>query len=569
MSDPAQLPAWKSLQGLHAKYGQQLNILDELTSDPARLAKLTLDLQDNHLAFHFDFSKHLVNEAILQALLQLAREAKVEEGRDAMFRGEKINTTEARAVFHVALRHPTDQPCRLADNTDVSPMVEKELKKMAHLYEQVHRGEWKGYTNEPITDIVNIGIGGSDLGPKMVAYALENYAIPCASTGRPLNLHYVSNVDGMDLHSTLRKVRAGSTLFIVVSKTFTTQETMTNAHAARAWLLSHAKDPSVVARHFVAVSTNATEVAAFGIPTDPSHMYEFWDWVGGRYSLWSVVGLSVFLSIGPEHFRSLLAGAHWMDLHFRQAPLDQNAPVLMALLGIWYNNFCGAQSQAILPYEQALLHLPKYLQQADMESNGKSVTRTEEARVSWSTGPIIWGEPGTNGQHAFYQLLHQGTKLIPCDFIGGWHPQAVQGGATSVPGLDLDQHHRLLLANMIAQTEALMVGTRTTSPPGNSQGEGSLPLYRTFDGNRPSTSIFYTRLDPGHLGALIALYEHKIFVQGLIWNIASFDQWGVELGKKLTLTLLKEMSHPDQPFSHHDPSTLSLLARLKGRKTTN
>jgi glucose-6-phosphate isomerase len=465
-----------------------------------------------------------------------------------MFSGQKINTTERRAVLHVALRNRSNAPIYV-DGQDVMPEVNRILDKMRRFSEAVRSGDWKGYTGKAITEIVNIGIGGSDLGPKMVCEALKPYAIP------DLNVHFVSNVDSTDLVEVLRRLNPETTLFLVASKTFTTLETMTNAHSARQWFLAKTKDEAAIARHFVAMSTNTKKVSEFGI--DTRNMFEFWDWVGGRYSLWSAIGLSIALYLGMERFEELLGGAHEVDQHFRSAPFERNIPVIMGLLGVWYNNFFGAQSHAILPYDQYLVHFPAYFQQGDMESNGKSVTRQGEW-VNYSTGPVIWGQPGTNGQHAFYQLIHQGTKLIPCDFLAAAHSHNPLG-----------DHHPILLSNYLAQTEALMKGRTPEEARAELAAEGytgeqleRLVSAKTFPGNRPTNSFFYPKLTPQILGALIACYEHKIFTQGVIWNINSYDQWGVELGKQLATAILPELKG-ERDALNHDSSTNGLINYYK------
>jgi glucose-6-phosphate isomerase len=471
--------------------------------------------------------------------------------RDRMFAGEPINLTEGRAVLHVALRNFSAQPICVAGK-DVMPEVRAALAHMQSFAEAVRSGAFRGYTGKPIRAVVNIGIGGSDLGPVMVTEALRPFR------RADLDLHFVSNVDGSHIAETLKRIEAETTLFLVASKTFTTQETMANAHSARAWFVDRAKEERHIAQHFVALSTNAQEVARFGISTD--NMFVFWDWVGGRYSLWSSIGLSIALAIGADNFRALLEGAHEMDEHFRVAPLEQSLPVTLALLGVWYNNFFGAESHAILPYDQYLARFPAYFQQGDMESNGKRVSRDGKV-VDYQTGPVIWGEPGTNGQHAFYQLLHQGTKLVPSDFLASVE--------TFNP---LGEHHTLLLANFLAQTEALMRGRSESEARAELEAAGirggalaELLPHKVFPGNRPSNSLLYQRLDPRTLGKLIALYEHKIFVQGVIWNINSFDQWGVELGKKLANAILPELRAAGRVASH-DASTNALIEEIKHRR---
>jgi glucose-6-phosphate isomerase len=464
--------------------------------------------------------------------------------RERMFAGERINLTEKRPVLHIALRNRSNRAIEV-DGADVMPEVNRVLDKMRRFSDAVRSGEWKGHTGERITDVVNIGIGGSDLGPVMVTEALRPYGQP------GLNVHFVSNIDGTHIAETLKHLNPETTLFIVASKTFTTQETITNANTAKDWFLKTANDDSAVAKHFVALSTNADAVSRFGI--DTANMFEFWDWVGGRYSLWSAIGLSIAIYIGMDHFEELLSGAHAMDQHFRTTALEHNLPVILALLGIWYNNFFGAQSHAILPYDQYLHRFAAYFQQGDMESNGKRVNRSGEA-VEYSTGPVIWGEPGTNGQHAFYQLIHQGTKLIPCDFI-----------APVISHNPIGEHHKILLSNFFAQTEALMKGKDEAEARAELQAAGlsgnaleALLPHKVFAGNKPSNSLFVEKITPKNLGALIALYEHKIFTQGVIWNINSFDQWGVELGKQLAKAILPELQD-NQPVDSHDSSTNGLI----------
>ena len=497
---------------------------------------------------YLDYSKHRVTDETLRRLLALARERGVEERWDAMLRGERINVTEDRAVLHTALRQPRGAVVRV-DGRDVVPDVHEVLERVFAFAREVRSGEWRGFTGKPIRNVVNIGIGGSDLGPVMAYEALKHYA------QRDLTVRFVSNVDGTDLTEKTRDLDPAETLFIVSSKTFTTQETMANARSARAWLLAALGDEQAVARHFVAVSTNGAEVQGFGI--DPANMFGFWDWVGGRYSLDSAIGLSLTLAVGPEHFQDLLAGFHAMDEHFRTAPLEANLPVLMGLLGVWYGNFFGAETQAVLPYDQYLAYFPAYLQQLDMESNGKSVTLAGR-RVEYQTGPVVWGQPGTNGQHAFYQLIHQGTKLIPCDFIGfsqTLNPLPLPGGGS---------HHDLLMANVFAQTEALAFGKSLEEVRAEGVAEHLAP-HRVFEGNRPTSTLLADRLTPHTLGALIALYEHKVFVQGVIWDVNSFDQWGVELGKVLAGRIVKELG-PDAPDLAHDSSTNALIRRYRARR---
>ena len=537
-------PAWQALAE-HAGTMRERHLRDLFAQDPERFAAFSLRFEDVLL----DYAKHRITAETMRLLLDLAHAADVENWRAMMFEGAKINHTERRAVLHVALRNLSGRPV-LVDGADVMPEVNGVLDRMGTFVESVRDGSWRGFTGQRITDIVNIGIGGSDLGPLMVCTALAPYATP------GLRAHFVSNVDSAHLALTLKGLEPERTLFVVASKTFTTQETMTNAASARAWLLAKlGGQDAAVARHFVAVSTNEGAVRGFGI--DPANMFGFWDWVGGRYSLWSAIGLPIALYVGMDRFRELLGGAHAMDEHFRTAPLEQNLPVVLALLGVWYNNFLGAETHAILPYDQNLARFPAYFQQGDMESNGKGVDRAGEP-VGYQTGPIIWGEPGTNGQHAFYQLIHQGTKLIPCDFL-----------AAARNHTPLGDHQAKLLANFLAQTEALAFGKTEAQARAELEGQGlsgealeALVPYKVFTGNRPSTSILYKELTPHRLGTLIALYEHKIFVQGAIWNINSFDQWGVELGKQLAGKILPELEG-DAPVTDHDSSTNGLIAEIK------
>jgi glucose-6-phosphate isomerase len=520
---------------------------DLFDRDPQRFERFSLRLGE----ILFDYSKNRITEETRSLLIGLARQANLAQKIEAMFSGEKINTTENRAVLHVALRNRSNRPI-LVDGKDVMPEVNRVLAEIRAFSEAVRSGVWKGYSGKVITDVVNIGIGGSDLGPKMVTTALKPY-------GKPgLQVHYVSNVDSTDLVEALKTLNPETTFFLVASKTFTTQETMTNAHSARAWFLDVADDEAAIAKHFVAMSTNTAGVTEFGI--DPQNMFEFWDWVGGRYSLWSAIGLSIALYIGMDRFEELLAGAHQVDEHFRTAPLAQNIPVIMALLGIWYNNFFGAQSHAILPYDQYLAYFPAYFQQGDMESNGKSVTH-EGHWVDYSTGAVIWGQPGTNGQHAFYQLIHQGNKLIPCDFL-----------AAARSHNPLGEHHSILLSNFLAQTEALMKGRTPEEARAELVAEGyageqlkKLVAAKTFPGNKPTNSFLYPKLTPEILGSLIALYEHKIFTQGVIWDINSFDQMGVELGKQLARAILPELKG-EQKISTHDSSTNALVNYVKSAR---
>jgi len=536
---PNQTEAWKKLR-THFAQVKDLHMRELFASDPQRFDRFSLQCGDLLL----DYSKNRITEQTMALLFELAAECEVKDWARRMFNGEKINFTEQRAVLHTALRNRSNTPV-MVDGEDVMPMVNAVLARMRTFSEQVRGGDWKGYTGKRITDVVNIGIGGSDLGPVMVTEALA----PCAG---PLNVHFVSNVDGSQISDTLAGLEPETTLFLVASKTFTTQETLANAHQARRWLLFAAKDEAAVAKHFVAMSTNSEKVREFGI--DTANMFEFWDWVGGRYSLWSSIGLSIALYIGMDQFENLLAGAHAMDQHFLTTDARHNLPMVMALLGIWYHNFFGAETHAVLPYDQHLHRLPAYLQQGDMESNGKRVDRDGQA-VDYTTGPVIWGEPGTNGQHAFYQLIHQGTRLIPCDFlaaVNAHHP--------------LKDQQRILFTNYIAQTEALMRGKTADEARAELLAEGlsdealaALLPHKVFPGNRPSNSLLYPKLTPYMLGMLVALYEHKIFVQGIIWGINSFDQWGVELGKQLAKVIQKEMDS-DGTGGIHDASTANLLA---------
>ena len=535
--------AWQALVQ-HQQEINDLHMRDLFAQDPQRFKRFSLRLGD----ILFDYSKNRITEKTMQLLVDLAHQANLDQRIAAMFSGQKINTTEDRAVLHIALRNRSNEPI-FVDGQDVMPEVKRVLEKMRSFSEAVRSGAWKGYTGKPITDIVNIGIGGSDLGPKMVCEALKPYARP------DLRAHFVSNVDSTDLVETLKTLNPETTLFLVASKTFTTQETMTNAHSARQWFLSAAKSEAAIAKHFAAMSTNTDAVSKFGI--DPENMFEFWDWIGGRYSLWSAIGLSIVLYLGMDRFEELLSGAHKVDRHFRAAPFERNIPVIMGLLGIWYNNFFGAHSHAILPYDQYLAHFPAYFQQGDMESNGKSVTQQGEW-MDYATGPVIWGQPGTNGQHAFYQLIHQGTQLIPCDFLAAVNSHNPLG-----------DHHPILLSNFLAQTEALMQGKTPSEARSELEAAGisgtqleRLVPAKTFHGNRPTNSFLYPKLTPEVLGALIALYEHKIFTQGVIWNVNSFDQMGVELGKQLAKKILPELSSETQVTSH-DSSTNGLINTIK------
>jgi glucose-6-phosphate isomerase len=545
-TNPTTLRVWKQLQD-HYEEMRSVHMRDLFSSDPNRFEKFSLRFEDMLV----DFSKNIITEKTLELLLTLAKDCGLNEAIEAMFTGERINETENRAVLHVALRNRSNTPT-FVDGVDVMPEVNRVLQKMERFSEELLSGRWKGYSGKPIRDIVNIGIGGSDLGPYMVTEALRPY-------WQNITPHFVSNIDGTHITETLKKLDPETTLFIVASKTFTTQETMTNATTARQWFLEHAKDSEAVKKHFVAVSTNQQRVREFGI--DPENMFEFWDWVGGRYSLWSAIGLSIACTIGFDNFVMLLEGAHAMDRHFRETPLEQNIPVILAMISIWYNNFFGSQTEAILPYDQYLHRLPAYLQQAFMESNGKFVDRTGK-EVSYQTGYIIWGEPGTNGQHSFYQLIHQGTKLIPCDFI-----------APALSHNPAGEHHDILISNFLAQTEALMKGKTGDEVVSEMKEAGfseeeikRLKPFRVFKGNRPTNSILIRKLTPYTLGALIAMYEHKIFVQGVVWNIFSFDQWGVELGKQLAKRIQKEIKE-EKVSEVHDSSTAGLLReylRMKG-----
>ncbi|MEC6799134.1 glucose-6-phosphate isomerase [Photobacterium sp. NCIMB 13483] len=541
--NPTQTKAWQALTA-HFEQAQDFELSDLFANDSERFAKFSAQFGSDIL---LDYSKNLITEETLTKLFALAKETELDAAIADMFNGVKINRTEDRAVLHVALRNRSNTPI-IVDGEDVMPAVNAVLAKMESFTNRIVSGEWKGYTGKEITDVVNIGIGGSDLGPYMVSEALAAYKTR-------LNMHFVSNVDATHIVETLKDLNPETTLFLIASKTFTTQETMTNALSARDWFLAMAEDKAHVAKHFAALSTNAESVAEFGIDTD--NMFEFWDWVGGRYSLWSAIGLSISLAVGFDNFVKLLEGGHAMDNHFATAPLEQKLPVILALIGIWYNNFHGAETEAILPYDQYMHRFPAYFQQGNMESNGKYVDRGGKP-VDYQTGPIIWGEPGTNGQHAFYQLIHQGTKLIPCDFI-----------APAISHNPLGDHHPKLMANFFAQTEALAFGkSRETVEAefvaaGKSQAEiDELAEFKVFEGNRPTNSILLKEITPYTLGALIALYEHKIFTQGVIWNIFSFDQWGVELGKQLANQILPELNSNEGVVSH-DSSTNGLINAFK------
>ncbi|MGR8932764.1 MAG: glucose-6-phosphate isomerase [Gammaproteobacteria bacterium] len=533
-------PAWIALQN-HRQETAHLHMRDLFAEDPARFTQFSLAFND----ILFDYSKNRITGKTLKLLLDLAHQSHLSEKIDAMFRGDKINNTEHRAVLHVALRNRSNRPI-FVDGHDVMPDVNAVLAKMRGFCTAIHDGWWRGYTGKPIRDVVNIGIGGSDVGPKMVAAALTPYAI------RNFGVHFVSNVDQTDLVETLKPLNPETTLFLIASKTFTTQETMTNAHSARRWFLNAARDEAAIAKHFAAISTNIPKVTEFGIDTE--NMFEFWDWVGGRYSPWSAIGLSIALRVGMDRFEELLQGAHEVDEHFRNTPFDKNIPVIMALLGIWYNNFFNAQTHAILPYDQSLRYFADYFQQGDMESNGKSVDVNGES-IDYQTGPIVFGQPGTNGQHAFYQLIHQGTKLIPCDFL-----------APAQSHHNLPKHHDILISNFLAQPEALMRGKTAAEVEaelsGGDKNDKILIASKVFHGNKPSNAFLFKKLTPKTLGSLIAFYEHKIFVQGAIWNINSFDQMGVELGKILARAILPELLNEEEIIAH-DCSTNGLINYYK------
>jgi glucose-6-phosphate isomerase len=542
--NPLETKAWKKLEA-HYQQMKTVHLRELFAQDPDRFTSFSNCIED----IVIDYSKNIITKETVSLLLELAEEARLPEAIEAMFKGEKINQTENRAVWHVALRNCFDHPM-VMDGKDVMPDVQRVLAQMKTTCEQIHSGTWKGYTGKKITQIVNIGIGGSDLGPVMVTEALRPYWV------EGMEVFFVSNVDGTHIAETLKKVKPEEALFLIASKTFTTQETMTNAHTARNWFLQHAKEEAHIARHFAALSTNEKEVVKFGI--DKANMFEFWDWVGGRYSLWSAIGLSIALTIGYDHFDALLRGAYTVDEHFRATSLDKNIPVTLALIGIWYTNFFNAESEAILPYDQYMHRFAAYFQQGNMESNGKYVDRNGK-KVRYQTGPIIWGEPGTNGQHAFYQLIHQGTRLIPCDFI-----------APAVSHNPIGDHHQKLMSNYFAQTEALMNGktaeeveAELASMP--EEKRSALLPFKVFEGNRPTNSILVKKITPFTLGGLIAIYEHKIFTQGVIWNIFSFDQWGVELGKQLASKILPELETNEKVHSH-DSSTNGLINAYKSMK---
>jgi glucose-6-phosphate isomerase len=556
MSQLTDSPAWKALARHHASM-REVHMRTLFDKDPERFARFSTTLGD----LLVDYSKHRITDETLKLLLDLGREAKVAEWRDRMFRGEKINATEDRAVLHTALRNRSGRPV-IVDGKDVMPEILDVLARMRVFTDALRTGSWKGHTGKRITDVVNVGIGGSDLGPVMATEALRPYW----QVG--LRAHFVSNVDGTHLVETVKDLDPETTLFIIASKTFTTQETLMNARSARAWVTGRLKSEAAVPKHFVAVSTASAEVAKFGI--DTANMFPFWDWVGGRYSLWSAIGLPIACVIGMDHFEDLLAGAHEMDDHFRTAPPDKNIPMILGLLGVWYANFFGAETHAILPYDQYLHRFPAYFQQGDMESNGKHVDRGNRVITDYTTGPVVWGEPGTNGQHAFYQLIHQGTRLIPADFLA---PIETQNPLVSPePNGKGARHHDVLLANFFAQSEALMKGKTTEEARAElvaakvaTDRIEALAVHKTFDGNRPSTSILFQKLTPKTLGKLVAMYEHKIFTQGIVWNIYSFDQWGVELGKQLAKKIEPELAAKGDVKSH-DASTNGLINHYKERR---
>ncbi|XP_051918262.1 glucose-6-phosphate isomerase a [Hippocampus zosterae] len=543
-------PNYRRLEQLHRAHGGSMKMRDMFAAEPDRFRRFSVKAETPEGDLLLDYSKNLITQEVMSMLLTMAESRGVKQARESMFKGDKINFTEGRAVLHVALRNRSNVPI-LLDGKDVMPEVNRVLDKMKVFSQRVRSGEWKGFTGKSITDVVNIGIGGSDLGPLMVTEALKSY-----SAGGP-NVWFVSNIDGTHLAKTLAQLDPETTLFIVASKTFTTQETITNAESARDWFLRASNDKTAVAKHFVALSTNAVKVQEFGI--DTANMFEFWDWVGGRYSLWSAIGLSIALHIGFDGFESLLSGAHWMDNHFVSAPLEGNLPVVLALLGVWYINFFAAETHAMLPYDQYMHRFAAYFQQGDMESNGKYITK-EGRRVNYHTGPIVWGEPGTNGQHAFYQLIHQGTRMIPADFLIP---------AQSQNPIRDNLHHKILCANFLAQTEALMKGKTEAEARRELEAAGlsgpaleKLLPHKVFEGNKPSNSIVFKKLTPFMLGALIAMYEHKIFVQGVIWGINSYDQWGVELGKQLAKKIEPELRDAAE-VSSHDASTNGLINFLK------
>lgn len=529
--NPTQTSAWKKLRA-HAQIMKNAHLSQLFLEDAERFSKFSIYFKDDIVV---DYSKNILTEETMRLLISLAEECELPQAIVQLFSGEKINQTENRAVLHTALRNRSQSPV-FVDGFDIMPDIRLVLEKMRIFSSKIISGEWQGYTGKAITDIVNIGIGGSDLGPHMVTEALKAYQLP------NINVHFVSNIDGSHIYEAFKKINPETTVFLIASKTFTTQETMTNAMTARKWFLDSAKDERNIAKHFAAMSTNAGAVAAFGI--DETNRFEFWDWVGGRYSLCSAIGLSIACSIGFDNFEKLLDGAYAMDLHFSETPLNKNIPVVLGLIGLWYGNFFDADTEAILPYDQYLHRFVPYVQQCNMESNGKSVDRSGH-KLSYQTGPVIWGEPGTNGQHAFYQLIHQGTKLIPCDFLAPANSQN-----------NLTEHHFKLLANFFAQTEALAFGNINEQVP---------DIFRVFNGNHPSNSIIYKKLTPYVLGALIAMYEHKVFTQGVLWNIFSFDQWGVELGKRLANKILSELSNSDR-ITSHDSSTNGLINAYKSMR---
>lgn len=534
-----QLPAWKALEA-HYREIRDIHLRELFADDPERGERLSLEAAGIYL----DYSKNRITDETVRLLVQLAEECGLRNRIDAMFRGERINSTEQRAVLHIALRAPKNERIMM-DDTDVVPEVQSVLEKMSAFADQLRDGRWQGHTGKRIRNVINIGIGGSDLGPVMAYEALRYYS------QRDMDFHFVSNVDGTDLAEVTRDIDAEETLFIICSKTFTTTETLANAHAARQWMLNRVPDANAVRKHFVAVSTNADKVAEFGIDVD--NMFGFWDWVGGRYSMDSAVGLSTMIAIGPENFRHMLAGFHAMDQHFRTTPPDRNLPVLMGLLAVWYNNFFGTATLAVLPYDQYLSRFPAYLQQLTMESNGKSVT-LDGTSADYNTSPVVWGEPGTNGQHSFYQLIHQGTRIVPCDFIGFCHTLNPVGN-----------HHDLLMANFFAQTEALAFG-KTRNEVKSEGVPDWLSPHRSFEGNRPTNTLLIDRLTPQTLGALVAAYEHSVFTQGVIWNIDSFDQWGVELGKVMARRVADELMNTAAPGLQHDSSTNTLIQRYSQRR---
>ena len=541
MADLTKLAAWSDLQS-HFEYFKDIHLKD-LFANENRFQDFSIQLNDILL----DYSKNRINSDTFRLLINLAKETGVREGIDSMFSGDIVNTTEKRSVLHTALRNRSNTSIYV-EGKDVMPQINDVLQKMKVFTNDVRSGKWKGYTDRSITDIVNIGIGGSDLGPFMVTEALKSY-------GGNLNVHFVSNVDGTHIAETLKKIKPETTLFVIASKTFTTQETLTNAHSAKDWFLTSGANQDDVAKHFIAISTNSDGVASFGI--DTQNMFEFWDWVGGRYSLWSSIGLSIALYIGFENFEELLLGAHEMDVHYKTAPFEENIPVILGLLGVWYNNFFGSESHCILPYDQYMHRFSAYFQQGDMESNGKYIKKNGE-KVNYSTGPIVWGEPGTNGQHAFYQLIHQGTKLIPCDFIAPVNTQNPIG-----------DHHTKLLSNFFAQTEALMKGKTRDEAKYELENSGcsdseirELLPHKIFEGNKPTNSILVKKITPKVLGSLLAMYEHKIYTQSIVWNVNAFDQWGVELGKQLAKVILPELINENQ-IESHDSSTNGLIQFYK------